>query len=97
MSGRRIHQSSGRSYHIKYNPPRIEGKDDVTGEDLIQRNDDKPETVLARLEVYKKQTDPLIDYYLDIQKKTDLKFVKVNGANSPKEVSEEIFRSFEKI
>ena len=69
MSGRRIHQASGRSYHIKYNPPRIEGKDDVTGEDLIQRNDDKPETVLARLEVYKKQTDPLIDYYLDIQKK----------------------------
>ena len=97
MSGRRIHQASGRSYHIKYNPPRIEGKDDVTGEDLIQRNDDKPETVLARLEVYKKQTDPLIDYYLDIQKKTDLKFVKVNGANSPREVSEEIFRSFEKI
>ena len=75
----------------------VEGKDDVTGEDLIQRNDDKPETVLARLEVYKKQTDPLIDYYLDIQKKTNLKFVKVNGANSPKAVSEEIFGSFEKI
>ena len=97
ISGRRIHQASGRSYHIKYNPPMVEGKDDVTGEDLIQRNDDKPETVLARLEVYKKQTDPLIDYYLDIQKKTNLKFVKVNGANSPKAVSEEIFGSFEKI
>ena len=58
MSGRRIHPPSGRSYHIKFNPPKIDGKDDETGEDLIQRDDDKPETVLARLEVYKKQTDP---------------------------------------
>ena len=95
MSGRRIHPPSGRSYHIKFNPPKIDGKDDETGEDLIQRDDDKPETVLARLEVYKKQTDPLIDYYLNLQKNSDLKFIKVNGANSPQEVSEEIFRSFE--
>ncbi len=95
MSGRRIHPPSGRSYHIKFNPPKIDGKDDDTGEDLIQRDDDKPETVLARLEVYKKQTDPLIDYYLNLQKNSDLKFIKVNGANSPQEVSEEIFRSFE--
>ena len=95
MSGRRIHPPSGRSYHIKFNPPKIDGKDDETGEDLIQRDDDKPETVLARLEVYKKQTDPLIDYYLNLQKNSDLKFIKINGANSPQEVSEEIFRSFE--
>ncbi len=95
MSGRRIHPPSGRSYHIKFNPPKNDGKDDETGEDLIQRDDDKPETVLARLEVYKKQTDPLIDYYLNLQKNSDLKFIKVNGANSPQEVSEEIFRSFE--
>ena len=95
MSGRRIHPPSGRSYHIKFNPPKIDGKDDVTGEDLIQRDDDKPETVLARLEVYKKQTDPLIDYYLNLQKYSDLKFIKINGANSPQEVCEEIFRSFE--
>ncbi len=95
MSGRRIHPPSGRSYHIKFNPPKIDGKDDETGQDLIQRDDDKPETVLARLEVYKKQTDPLIDYYLNLQKNSDLKFIKINGANSPQEVSEEIFRSFE--
>lgn len=95
MSGRRIHPPSGRSYHIKFNPPKIDGKDDETGEDLIQRDDDKPETVLARLEVYKKQTDPLIDYYINLQKNSDLKFIKINGANSPQEVSEEIFRSFE--
>ena len=95
MSGRRIHPPSGRSYHIKFNPPKIDGKDDETGEDLIQRDDDKPETVLARLEVYKKQTDPLIDYYLNLQKNSNLKFIKINGANSPQEVSEEIFKSFE--
>ena len=95
MSGRRIHPPSGRSYHIKFNPPKIDGKDDETGEDLIQRDDDKPETVLARLEVYKKQTDPLISYYLNLQKNSDLQFIKINGANSPQEVSEEIFRSFE--
>ncbi len=95
MSGRRIHPPSGRSYHIKFNPPKIDGKDDETGEDLIQRDDDRPETVLARLEVYKKQTDPLIDYYINLQKNSDLKFIKINGANSPQEVSEEIFRSFE--
>ena len=95
MSGRRIHLSSGRSYHIEFNPPKVEGKDDLSGEDLIQREDDKPMTVLARLEVYKNQTDPLIDYYQQVEKKSDLKFVKVNGVNSPEEVSNEIFSNIE--
>ena len=95
MSGRRIHLSSGRSYHIEFNPPKVEGKDDLSGEDLIQREDDKPMTVLARLEVYKNQTNPLIDYYQKAEKKSDLKFVKVDGANSPKEVSKEIFANIE--
>ncbi|KGQ36575.1 adenylate kinase [Gallibacterium genomosp. 1] len=63
MSGRRIHQPSGRSYHIVYNPPKVEGKDDITGEDLIIRADDKPETVLDRLKVYHSTTQPLVDYY----------------------------------
>ena len=63
MSGRRTHQASGRSYHVKYNPPRVEGRDDVTGEPLVQRDDDKEETVRKRLEVYKSQTRPLIEYY----------------------------------
>ena len=63
MSGRRAHLPSGRTYHVKYNPPKVEGKDDVTGEDLIQRDDDKEETVRKRLDVYQSQTRPLVDYY----------------------------------
>ena len=63
MSGRRSHATSGRTYHVKYNPPKVEGLDDVTGEPLIQRDDDKEETVRKRLEVYSAQTRPLVDYY----------------------------------
>jgi adenylate kinase len=63
MSGRRVHPGSGRTYHVKFNPPKVEGKDDVTGEPLIQRDDDKVETVKKRLEVYKAQTRPLLEYY----------------------------------
>jgi adenylate kinase len=63
MSGRRVHPASGRTYHTKFNPPKIAGKDDVTGEDLIQRDDDKEETVRKRLQVYNDQTRPLVDYY----------------------------------
>jgi len=63
MSGRRVHLPSGRTYHVKYNPPQVAGKDDVTGDDLIQREDDREETVRKRLEVYHAQTEPLIAYY----------------------------------
>ena len=63
MSGRRTHPGSGRTYHVKFNPPKVAGKDDVTGEDLVQRDDDKEETVKKRLAVYHDQTKPLIDYY----------------------------------
>jgi adenylate kinase len=63
MSGRRSHPASGRTYHVKFNPPKVSGKDDVTGEDLIQREDDKEETVKKRLQVYSDQTRPLVDYY----------------------------------
>jgi adenylate kinase len=63
MSGRRSHPASGRTYHVKFNPPKAEGKDDVTGEPLIQRDDDKAETVQKRLDVYSAQTRPLVDYY----------------------------------
>ena len=63
MSGRRVHVASGRTYHVVFNPPKVAGKDDVTGEDLIQRDDDKEETVRKRLEVYHAQTRPLVDYY----------------------------------
>ena len=63
MSGRRVHVASGRTYHVTFNPPKVAGKDDVTGEDLIQRDDDKEETVRKRLDVYHQQTRPLVDYY----------------------------------
>ena len=63
MSGRRSHPASGRTYHVKFNPPKVAGKDDVTGEDLVQREDDKEETVQKRLQVYSDQTRPLVDYY----------------------------------
>jgi len=63
LSGRRVHPASGRNYHVTYNPPRVSGKDDLTGEPLVQRDDDKEETVRRRLEVYEKQTRPLVDYY----------------------------------
>jgi adenylate kinase len=65
MSGRRSHPASGRTYHVKFNPPKVEGVDDVTGEPLIQRDDDKEETVKKRLEVYSAQTRPLVEYYSD--------------------------------
>jgi adenylate kinase len=63
MSGRRAHLASGRTYHVKFNPPKVEGRDDVTGEPLVQRDDDKEETVKKRLDVYQAQTRPLVDFY----------------------------------
>ncbi|NTV26331.1 MAG: adenylate kinase [Chlorobiaceae bacterium] len=66
MSGRRVHPASGRTYHILFNPPAVDGKDDVTGEDLVQRDDDCEETVSKRLKVYHDQTEPLIGYYRDL-------------------------------
>ena len=63
MSGRRVHVASGRTYHVKFNPPKVPGKDDLTGEELIQREDDREETVRKRLDVYHAQTEPLVEYY----------------------------------
>ena len=80
MSGRRAHLASGRTYHVVYNPPKVEGKDDETGEDLVQRDDDKPEVVKDRLDVYHKQTAPLINYYTEVAAKNPaLKYIKVDG------------------
>jgi adenylate kinase len=75
MSGRRSHPASGRTYHVKFNPPKVEGRDDVTGEPLIQREDDKEETVKKRLEVYAAQTRPLVEYYS--------RWAKEDPANAP--------------
>ncbi len=91
MSGRRVHQDSGRTYHIVYNPPKVEGKDDETGEALIQRADDKEEVVLDRLKVYHEQTQPLVSYYQD-QAKADanLRYVYVDGTQDIAVVEETI-------
>ena len=97
MSGRRMHQGSGRNYHIIYNPPRIDGKDDVTGEVLIQREDDKPETVKDRLKVYKNQTSPLINFYSEMSEQGKLKYIKVSGTSPPEEVSTKILSKLPQI
>ena len=95
MSGRRMHPASGRNYHVVYNPPKIEGKDDLTGEDLIQREDDKPETVKDRLRVYADQTSPLIEFYSDLSNTSSLIYVKVLGTGSPQEVTNQIFTNLD--
>ena len=77
MSGRRMHPASGRNYHIIYNPPVNEGKDDLTGELLIQREDDKPETVRDRLKVYEEQTSPLVDFYSRLSEREDLSLIHI--------------------
>ena len=92
MSGRRMHPASGRNYHIIFNPPKVEGKDDATGEDLIQREDDKPDTVRDRLKVYQDQTSPLIEFYSSLSSSGPLNYIKVSGTSTPKEVSENIFQ-----
>jgi len=92
MSGRRAHLASGRTYHIEFNPPKVEGKDDVTGEDIVQRDDDKAETVKKRLDVYHEQTSPLVKYYTDLanQDGSNTKYVSVNGMNDVNDVMNDI-------
>ena len=94
MSGRRVHLSSGRTYHIRYNPPKVKGKDDETGEDLIQRDDDQENTVRKRLEVYHEQTEPLIKYYSEWAKTGERNapgYAKINGIGSVEEIRDGIF------
>lgn len=93
MSGRRIHPESGRSYHITFNPPKIEGRDDITGEPLIQRDDDKEETVRKRLMVYQEQTRPLVNYYSTWASKspdTSPVYVKIKGVGKVEEITQRI-------
>ena len=85
LSGRRVCKSTGRTYHILYNPPKVEGIDDETGEELIQRDDDKPEAILNRLDVYEKSTAPLIDYY-----KNKGLIVDIDASLSPEEIVENL-------
>ena len=90
MSGRRVHVASGRTYHVKFNPPKTEGKDDVTGEELIQRADDAEETVRKRLDVYHSQTRPLVDYYSQWAATGDAqapRYAKIAGVGTVEEIT----------
>ena len=95
MAGRRMHPASGRNYHIIFNPPKNEGKDDITGEDLILREDDKPETVKDRLKVYADQTSPLVVFYSNLSASSQLKYIKVSGTATPSYVTQQILKDLE--
>ena len=94
MSGRRVHAASGRTYHVKFNPPKAEGKDDLTGEPLVQRDDDRAETVKKRLDVYHAQTRPLVDYYSRWAASKDAhapKVRKISGLGSVDAITQRVF------
>ena len=96
MSGRRVHLASGRTYHVVFNPPRVEGKDDKTGEDLIQRDDDQEETVRKRLDIYHDQTEPLIDYFSKWSASGDDEAPshhRIAGTGSVEEIRDNIFEA----
>ncbi len=98
MSGRRVHPASGRTYHVKYNPPKLADKDDITGEPLIQRQDDRPETVKERLRVYHAQTQPLIEYYSKWQNTGDAqapKHLRVSGTGTVDEIRDRVFAALQ--
>ena len=86
MSGRRVHLPSGRSYHVVYNPPKVEGKDDLTGEILIQREDDHPNVIKKRLQVYYEETEPLLSFY----RQKDISFYEIDASKTLEEVTEDI-------
>jgi adenylate kinase len=98
MSGRRVHVASGRTYHVRFNPPKHEGLDDLTGEALIQRDDDKEETVKKRLEVYSAQTRPLVDYYSSWSEKEPAlapRYRAISGQGSVEEITERAFKALQ--
>ena len=96
MSGRRVHLASGRTYHVGFNPPKVEGRDDVTGEDLVQRPDDTEDTVIKRLNIYHDQTQPLVEYYTAWQESGDAKAAKVlhiPGIGGVTDIRDAIFKA----
>lgn len=100
MSGRRVHLPSGRTYHVVFNPPKEEGKDDVTGEPLIQRDDDKEETVRKRLEVYHNQTEPLVEYYKKWEASGEPsapKYIRIEGVGKVEEIRDQIFAKLDQL
>ena len=90
LSGRRVHEASGRVYHTENNPPKVAGKDDETGDELIQREDDYEETIKTRLGVYHEQTSPLVNYYTKLAAETDVDYIEVNGEGEMQEIIDQI-------
>ena len=100
MSGRRVHLASGRTYHITFNPPKEDGKDDVTGEALIQRDDDQEDTVRNRLDVYHAQTEPLIDYYKNWEssgESTAPIYIRIEGVGKVEEIRDQIYSALDRL
>ena len=100
MSGRRVHLASGRTYHLIFNPPKKQGKDDMTGEPLIQRDDDKEETVRKRLDVYHAQTEPLVAYYKDWEKSGEpgaAKYIRIEGVGKVEAIRDKIFAPLDNL
>ena len=100
MSGRRVHLASGRTYHIVFNPPKEEGKDDETGEPLIQRDDDHEETVRKRLDVYHAQTEPLVGYYRDWEKSGESaapKYIRIDGVGKVDQIRDQIYSALDDL
>ncbi len=93
LSGRRVHQASGRVYHVTHNPPKVEGKDDETGEDLIQRDDDKEDTIKERLKVYRDQTAPLVEFYRGMSKESSqaVSYHAIDGLGATEDIRDVIF------
>jgi adenylate kinase len=100
MGGRRVHLASGRTYHITFNPPKEEGKDDVTGEALIQRDDDQEETVRNRLDVYHSQTEPLVDYYKNWESSGESAaptYIRIEGVGKVEEIRDQIYSALDQL
>ena len=95
LSGRRVHEASGRVYHLTKSPPKEPGKDDLTGEPLVQREDDREETVKARLGVYRQQTAPLVDYYREAEAAGELRYRAIDGAGAAEAVRDRIFAALD--
>jgi adenylate kinase len=98
MSGRRVHPASGRTYHVVFNPPKVAGKDDATGENLVQRPDDAEDTVIKRLHVYHEQTQPLVKYYYAWEKSGDAqapRYVKIPGVGGVEDIRDKIFAALQ--
>ena len=95
LSGRRVHPQSGRSYHVIYNPPKITNTDDITGEPLLQRDDDKEETVRKRLQVYQQQTKPLIDFYQNLTGSQTPRYITIDGMGSVEQIRNQIQQKLE--